>query len=218
MTSVILSFFTITQRKHLHLFTNYCAYIVNLYSNNTICIYSDREKSRMTCSADFHMGSMATFFTAHRILGTPAGGPGFMSRFTRQRSNTNSSVTQKFPYSTRLDKNRSPRTAVVFGTCDGSVGMYIPVEERTYRRLALLQQIMSTALESSFALNPRDFRVFRSSRTKTNVKKGLLDGTILWKFVSLDAKLQDELTASMGTSTDLMLENLHELDTLTSFF
>jgi cleavage and polyadenylation specificity factor subunit 1 len=104
------------------------------------------------------------------------------------------------------------------GTSDGGIGIYIPVEERAYRRLALLQQILSTALETSLALNPRDFRVFRTSKVQPPSKKGVLDGTVLWRFVSLEASLQDELTASIGTTTDLVLENLHELDMLTAFF
>ena len=137
-----------------------------------------------------------------------------MSRFTRQKNLS----MQRIPFSTRLDKSTSLKTAAIIATSDGSVGALIPVEERIYRRLALLQQIMSAALETGLALNPRDFRRFRSLKPRPPPKRGILDGSLLWKFVSLEVSLQDELTAAMGTSTDLVLENLHELDMLIASF
>lgn len=175
---------------------------------------SDRESGRLTTSADFYLGSMGTCLVSQKLLGAPVGVLGFMSRFTRQRNVS----MQRIPFSTRLDKTTSLKTSAVIGTSDGGIGVLIPVEERIYRRLALLQQIMSAALETGLALNPRDFRKFRSLKTRPPPKRGVLDGSLLWRFVSLEVSLQDELTASMGTSTDLVLENLHELDMLISSF
>lgn len=137
-----------------------------------------------------------------------------MSRFSRQKN----AALAKSPFSTRLDKTSSARTAVLFGSSDGCLGMLIPVEERAYRRLALLQQILSTALESPLALNPREFRDIKGRRQYHIPKRGILDGTILWRFLNLPADVQDELTGAMNTSTDLVLENLHELDMITAFF
>ena len=39
-----------------------------------------------------------------------------------------------------------------------------------------------------------------------------------WKFITLDQKLQNELCNTMGISSDLIIENLQELDLLTNFF
>lgn len=53
---------------------------------------------------------------------------------------------------------------------------------------------------------------------KLERKKGLLDGSLLWKFTDLDMKTQDELCAAMGTTADLVCENLIELDFSWAFF
>ena len=96
--------------------------------------------------------------------------------------------------------------------------MLMPVDERMYRRLALLQQIMSMGVPTPCGLNPREYRVIRTTRFVTEKKKGILDGTLLWKYVSLESSLQDELAAAMGVTTDTILESLLELDLLGSFF
>jgi cleavage and polyadenylation specificity factor subunit 1 len=136
-----------------------------------------------------------------------------MSRFSRQRN-----LTQGVPFSTRLDKSSSSKTCLLIGSTDGALGVFLPVEERAYRRLALLQQILSAALETSLALNPRDAHIYRSRKVRPAAKRGVLDGSVLWRFVGLEAIEQDEFAAAMGTTADLVLENLHELDVLTSFF
>lgn len=96
--------------------------------------------------------------------------------------------------------------------------MMIPVEERMYRRLALLQQIMRMGVPTPCALNPREYRLIKTTRFVAEKKKGVLDGTLLWKYVSLESGLQDELAAAMGVTADTILENLLELDLLGTFF
>ena len=94
----------------------------------------------------------------------------------------------------------------------------MPVDEKLYRRLALLQQLLSTAVQTCCNLSPQEFRLFRSRRVRTERKKGLLDGALLWQFINLDAALQDDLAAAMGVTTDLLLDSLHEADVATGFF
>ena len=96
--------------------------------------------------------------------------------------------------------------------------MLIPVDERMYRRLALLQQIMSMGVPTPCALNPREYRLIKTTRFVTQKKKGVLDGSLLWKYVGLESSLQDELAAAMGVTADTILENLLELDLLGTFF
>ena len=122
------------------------------------------------------------------------------------------------PFGQKLDKFSGTKSCVLVGTIDGGLGMLMPVEERMYRRLALLQQIMSMGVPTPCGLNPREYRVIRTTRFVTEKKKGILDGTLLWKYVSLESSLQDELAAAMGVTTDTILESLLELDLLGSFF
>jgi hypothetical protein len=77
---------------------------------------------------------------------------------------------------------------------------------------------MSMTLESVCALNPKEYRLFKSARFRLEKKKGVLDGTLLWKFVSLDVSVQEYLAASMGTSTTTILENLQDLELAAQFF
>jgi hypothetical protein len=64
------------------------------------------------------------------------------------------------PFGQRLDKLAGTKSCVLIGTMDGGLGMMLPVEERTYRRLALLQQIMSMGVPTPCALNPRYVRTY----------------------------------------------------------
>jgi len=130
------------------------------------------------------------------------------------------------PFGQRLEKQapsvggQAPqlRTCVLAGTIDGGLGLFVPVDERTYRRLALLQQLMGMGVPTPCALNPRDYRLLKTSRFVAQRRKGVLDGALLWKFVSLDSALQDDLAAAMGVTTDAILENLLEIDLLSTFF
>lgn len=144
----------------------------------------------------------------------PPGNPS--NRIVRSRQSATSAMGQ--PFGQRLDKFSGTKSCVLVGTIDGGLGMLMPVEERMYRRLALLQQIMSMGVPTPCGLNPREYRVIRTTRFVPEKKKGILDGTLLWKYVSLESSLQDELAAAMGVTTDTILESLLELDLLGSFF
>lgn len=169
--------------------------------------------------ADVHVGSNASVMLPHRLLDFPSGMP------TRTRMKSDSSVSRQTPHTTsqtplgsRFDKHTSLKSALLVGTSEGGLGILLPVEERIHRRLALLQSIMTTTVPTACALNPIEYRCIKTSRPQVERKRGVLDGNVLWNFVNLPEELQDELAAAMGTSADAILENLQELDTLTSFF
>ena len=46
----------------------------------------------------------------------------------------------------------------------------------------------------------------------------MLDGNLLWKFVTLEAELQEEIVTALGVTVDTVMEGLQEVDLLTSFF
>ena len=72
--------------------------------------------------------------------------------------------------------------------------------------------------KASCGLNPREFRILKTKRFQLEKKKGVLDGNLLWLFITLERSLQDELTAAMGTTVDIVLDNLLEIDLLNTFF
>lgn len=96
--------------------------------------------------------------------------------------------------------------------------MLVPLDERMYRRLALLQQLMNITVQSTLALNPKDFRLFKSVRFRVCRKKGVLDGCLLWTYFGLHPSMQEELAAAVGSSAYTIKENLHEIERLSSFF
>ena len=182
-------------------------------------VLESRNGFQLLCLADIHLGCVVSVLSPHRMLGDPlltsASVVGDLSQI----------LTQKIPsrlvqrtYGTRLDKSSSSKSSLVVGSTDGSLGLVVPVDERTYRRLALLQQIMGMAIEASCGLNPREFRILKTKRFQLEKKKGVLDGNLLWLFITLERSLQDELTAAMGTTVDIVLDNLLEIDLLNTFF
>eukprot|EP00949_MAST-11_sp_MAST-11-sp1_P002136 g2136.t1 len=108
-----------------------------------------------------------------------------------------------------LDKG-SHTSACIFGTVIGGVGALLPVEERVFRRLAMLQVVMSRSLPHDAGLNPRAFRACRNGH-KAMLKKranGILDGSFLSRFLSLNRQDQRTLARSIGTSPEIIVENL----------
>jgi cleavage and polyadenylation specificity factor subunit 1 len=124
------------------------------------------------------------------------------------------------PFSTRFSKTMAAasKSSTVVGTADGGIGLLVPVDERTYRRLALLQQIMAFTVQMPLSLNPREYRMFKSRRFRFHCKKGVLDGCILWLYPQLHPTLQDELAGVLGVTSYIIKENLREIECLTSFF
>jgi cleavage and polyadenylation specificity factor subunit 1 len=104
------------------------------------------------------------------------------------------------------------------GTADGGLGVLLPLDERVYRSLSLLQQIMAIGVRTTCSLNPRDFRSIKTRAFRAEKKRGVLDGTLLWRYPSLPLTLQNDLAAVIGTTPDSILESLTKLDTFLSFF
>jgi len=52
------------------------------------------------------------------------------------------------------------RQVSFYATLDGSLGLLLPVPERTYRRLFMLQNVLNSYLQHRAALNPKAFRYF----------------------------------------------------------
>jgi cleavage and polyadenylation specificity factor subunit 1 len=108
----------------------------------------------------------------------------------------------------------------VFGTAEGSVGVFIPVHEKLFRRLYTLQSIMINALPHHAGLNPREFRQAPHAHKSTGrpdawctwkSKKAFLDMAVIGRFVDVDYVAQRELARCIGTTPEVVLHNLVEL-------
>jgi hypothetical protein len=134
------------------------------------------------------------------------------------------------------------RTCVLIGTAGGSLGLLIPLDEKMYKRLALLQELMSRTMVTVFALNPKDYRIAHTQAMHVqhpNVqttslldqqslaslsasfaynKQAILDGVLLQRFKFLPHSLQEQLASVLGVTAYLIRENLREIDYVSRFF
>lgn len=116
----------------------------------------------------------------------------------------------------------------VLGSSEGGVGVLVPVGERVFRRLFTLQNVMINTLPQNCALNPREFRSLkanahrRSGRpdawSKQKWKKSFLDAQVLLQFPRLDYVAQKELARCIGTTPEVVLHNLLEVQRSTATF
>ena len=178
----------------------------------------------MLCLADFHIGSDASVLLRHDLLSTdPIKKP--MPNPLDNRPPPPPPRSRKgsnFPlqsYGTRFNKQTIPSKAtLLIATMDGGISILQPLEERMYRRLALLQQIMTMTIHTNFSLNPKEYRYFKSSKMRVVRKKSMLDGRLLSMFNALPPSLQDQLAATVGATAYLIKENLREMDYLCRYF
>jgi len=104
------------------------------------------------------------------------------------------------------------RWALTVADLDGAVTALIPVDERVFRRLFALQGVMTNALAHNASLHP-DRNRLASLRTRS-----ILDGALLWRYVSLDATLRRDLARAIGSDTNVILNSLLAVDAAASFF
>ncbi|XP_051526250.1 cleavage and polyadenylation specificity factor subunit 1-like [Myxocyprinus asiaticus] len=106
-----------------------------------------------------------------------------------------------------------------FATLDGGVGLLLPMQEKTYRRLLMLQNALTTMLPHHAGLNPKAFRMLHCDRrTLQNAVKNILDGELLNKYLYLSIMERSELSKKIGTTPDIILEDLLEIDRVTAHF
>ena len=115
--------------------------------------------------------------------------------------------------SQRLVAGNEKRHVTWYATLDGSLGHVLPVTEKTYRRLLMLMNVMTTNLPHAAGLNPKGFRTIRQKRKDLrNPSRGVVDGDLVFKFTNLSNTLKTELARKIGTTPDEIMEDLAELD------
>lgn len=126
------------------------------------------------------------------------------------------------------------KTTSIVLTLDGNIGYLIPLEEKLFKRLLLVQQILTTLLPTTFFLNSKEFRyniwnkfhlnypsfltLMSNPASNLSNKRFILDGNVLYLFLTLDSFLQDEIAALIGVNSYVLRENLHEIEYLMRFF
>uniref|UniRef100_A0A673AI61 Cleavage and polyadenylation specificity factor subunit 1 n=1 Tax=Sphaeramia orbicularis TaxID=375764 RepID=A0A673AI61_9TELE len=102
-----------------------------------------------------------------------------------------------------------------FATLDGGMGLLLPMQEKTYRRLLMLQNALTTMLPHHAGLNPKAFRMLHSDRRSLqNAVRNILDGELLNKYLYLSMMERSELAKKIGTTQDIVniLDILCDID------
>uniref|UniRef100_A0A2D4KBQ1 Cleavage and polyadenylation specificity factor subunit 1 n=1 Tax=Micrurus paraensis TaxID=1970185 RepID=A0A2D4KBQ1_9SAUR len=106
-----------------------------------------------------------------------------------------------------------------FATLDGGMGLLLPMQEKTYRRLLMLQNALTSMLPHHAGLNPRAFRMLHvDRRILQNAVRNILDGELLNRYLYLSTMERSELAKKIGTTPDIILEDLLEIDRVTAHF
>ena len=167
-----------------------------------------RGGNKLVCRADFHLGSQTSAFQQHFCRSS-------LLVHSATPTSTSTALKQQDPYHGRTDDDQ--RLSVHFGTTDGLIGSFVPLSEPVYFRLAALQSVLSNALEHDCALSPRAWRLYRRSPRRggcrtNDRKKGVIDGDLLLRYTDLPLTEQEDLASAIGSTVDLILDNLLELE------
>lgn len=151
--------------------------------------------TRLLRRADFHAGShINTMFRVRCKLSDPS--------------------TDK-----KLTGQVERRHVTYFASLDGSLGYLLPISEKVYRRLLMLQNALNMQIPHTAGLNPRAYRAVKNACLDlSNSHKNILDGELLWKFLNLSVLEKSEMAKRIGTNVDQLVEDLMDVDRLTAHF
>lgn len=167
-----------------------------------------RGGNKLVCRADFHLGSQTSAFQNHTCRSS-------LWINSATPTSTLAALKQQDTFFGRTDDDQ--RLGATFGTSDGGFGAVIPLSEPVYWRLTALQSVMANALESNCALSQRAWRLYRRSYRRggcrsNDRKKGVIDGDLVFQFLELPLTDQEDLASAIGSTVDLILDNLLEIN------
>ena len=118
------------------------------------------------------------------------------------------------------DVRRTARRHVTyFATLDGSIGYLLPVSEKMYRRLSMLQNLLTTYIPHKAGLNPKSYRmVHHPGHELSRPIKNIVDADLLWKFVELTALERAEIARRLVTSVNQIVADLVDVEKSTAHF
>ena len=168
---------------------------------------ASRGGNKLVCRADFHLGAQTTALQSHWCRSS-------LLINSATPNSTLAALKQQDPLFGRIDDDQ--RFAVHFGSSDGGFGSLVPLSEQTYWRLTALQSVMCNALDSNCALSIRAWRLFRRSARRGGCRssermKGVIDGEHISKYANLSLMEQEDLASAIGSTVELIVDNILEL-------
>ncbi|KAL3921231.1 MAG: hypothetical protein SGILL_002856 [Bacillariaceae sp.] len=166
-----------------------------------------RGGNKLVCRADFHMGTQTTDIPSHFCRSS-------LLINSATPSSTLAALKQQDTFHGKAEDDQ--RLAVSFGTTDGGFSCVVPLSEPIYWRLTALQSVIVNALDSDCALSHRAWRLYRRTPCRGGCqsnerKKGVVDGDLVMKYADLSKAEQEDLASAIGSTVDMILDNLLEL-------
>lgn len=90
-----------------------------------------------------------------------------------------------------------PTHQILATTHSGSLALITPLNEQVYRRLQVLQTQLVNTLDHPCGLNPRAYRAVESDGLGG---RGMLDGSLLQRWVELGSQRKAELAGRIGAA------------------
>ena len=116
--------------------------------------------------------------------------------------------------------NLADRRQVTYCTnLDGGIGYIIPISEKTFRRLFILQNDIFKMKQHYACLNPEAYRMWRSKRKELiNPQKNILDGDLLFEYFNMSYHDRADIAKKNQINSEQLLNDLTEIFQLTCHF
>lgn len=123
------------------------------------------------------------------------------------------------PYLDKRSSLADKRQVTYCSTLDGSLGYVIPISEKTFRRLFILQNTICAMKPHNAGLNPKAYRMLKGQRKELgNPQKNILDGDLLFEFFNMSFVERNDIAKKIKTNTEQLLDDLTEIFQLTAHF
>uniref|UniRef100_A0A9J2PBZ7 Cleavage/polyadenylation specificity factor A subunit C-terminal domain-containing protein n=1 Tax=Ascaris lumbricoides TaxID=6252 RepID=A0A9J2PBZ7_ASCLU len=111
------------------------------------------------------------------------------------------------------------RQSVLFCSLDGSFGFVRPLSEKVFRRLHMLQQLMSSLVAQAAGLNVKGSRAARPQRPNHYLNtRNMVDGDVVFQYLHLSLADKNDLARKLGTSRYHIIDDLTEISRLTTHY
>lgn len=109
--------------------------------------------------------------------------------------------------------NYESKHVTFYSTLDGGFGFCLPLPEKTYRRLFMLQNVLLVHSEHLCGLNPKVYRTVKNTKKlMTNPSRCIVDGELVWSFLSLPHNEKMDVAKKIGTKVEEIIADLTEID------
>lgn len=106
------------------------------------------------------------------------------------------------------------RHTTYLSTLDGSIGFVVPLQDKIYRRLLMLQTVLTWNISHTAQLNPKAARYSES----TSNQPSILDGVLISRFHELTFEEKKMIASRIGSSMEQIASDLLQIELSTSHF